>query len=243
MAYSNREKIIGTLRSPARPSTVIDFIPYEFSDRILGFYTGSPLKSGSHMYWRVQNQDIPVQLLACEVSQGTSGFRARMATEDDETLVTNLLDIDSNSGQLKYLRADNDMQAVRFQPPLYAWVEASTFGAQDTFRFDCLNFSKTGLLLAANRASERAPFIEGTLLEMCLHFHSELIQYPIKLMGKVVRVDELRRSHQVLQPKQKFFGVHLLANLDANPNAPTWTQTLSQIEGYYLRSVSQSQAA
>ena len=233
MAYLYREKVLGSLKFADNPQRTIDFQPFEFSERILGFYCGSPLNAKQNLDWQVQDKTIPVELLSCEQLNGVSGFRARLATLEPDAAIPQLLDIDPHTGHLKYLRADGQLQAVRFETPLNIKVLASTFGSQIKFRFDCLNLSKTGLLLASNRASDRAPFIQGTLLELAVSYPDAPVA-SIKLMGKVIRVNHVRPTEVPFVRERHLFGVQLISGIHSEAMARDWPQIVSLIERYHL---------
>jgi len=80
-------------------------------------------------------------------------------------------------------------------------VEAKTLGTRIEYHLALANFSRSGLSMTSAKP-QHIPYQINTLVEMTVDPRSEVLEYPVRCLGKIVRTEQQGRGPQ--------FGVQLI---------------------------------
>ena len=202
MSLVNLDKSLGYLRSPISDE-IIEYEPFEFSAHSLGIISPLDLEPGAFVIMDTHHSGrVPFNILGkAKDNQGL--WRYRLTCPEKDLDLSKVLEIDPNSGRIKFERTGNNLQYARFilNPKIY--VESKTFGSSDTYMLEGVDISRTGMLLCSPKPWGSIPFIENTLLEIKLDMGKRYCSQPLTPLGKVVRkftegmAEELSRYYAV----------------------------------------------
>ncbi len=221
MSIVNLDKSLGSLRCVAS-NELIEYEPYEFSQRCIGILSPIPMVLGSVLVLDSHRNGDLCFKIANKQRQGDL-FRYRLVLDMDGNLAKQL-DIDTRSGKLKYERQNNRLQYARFTIEPQFYVYTRTFGSTDNYVLKGVDVSKSGILLCAPKPYGVIPFIEQTLLEIKLDLGSKLSSQSIEPLGKVVRIYSEGLGNQRI----KYIGVKFVDF--ASNDWEAWNKALETIE-------------
>lgn len=220
------------LLSLSRSQLVIDFKPFEVSDRIIGVETGIPLDRGITVNWSVGDLKTGLTVLSSRAIK-SGVYHTKLALQNNDFCIADLLKKASADDKGPAKSSAKALQAVRFPLNESCLVSINTFGSKDRYSFELVNISRSGALVESHLCqSNKAPFLDNTLIE--IHFdpiRSPLFSFtgaPHYLVAKVVRRRIFKEKNQSFQQ----FGLKVITSEGGED--PSWTRLVNRMEEAHL---------
>lgn len=209
----------------------IKYQPFEISRYGLGIITSQPLDIGSDLVLKSSLGEVPFRVSTQIPASEAGSLRYRLVALDMEADVEQfILDV-ANNEKVAALTLTKNLQHARFDtdPPIP--VIAKTFGSTNRYRFQTVNVSTSGILMALDDEIT-APFNINTLLELELIPNGVWLHEPLSCLGKVIRRNTFAR-HSGQSPVVSF-GIQFLEF--QKDDLKVWQAILKDIERHLLLS-------
>lgn len=149
----------------------IDFSPYGLGEFTLGVVTSIPLEAGLKIDWEIGPHKRQLKVLSSKPFN-SGKYNLRLAMIERDIAIPELLGIRSpdREGFARAWPESSRLQSARFDLEESCPIHLNTFGIQESFQFNIVNISQTGLLVERpSRLPQSAPFIKSTLLEAVIN--------------------------------------------------------------------------
>lgn len=226
MSLVNLSKSVGQIRS-STSHQVIPYKPYEFSASMLGILSPARLEVGSFLLVDTfRCGTIPLEVMSTVLDLFSGLFRYRLRCPEEDVSLTDALEIDSESGRLKFDRAGSCLQFARFKSKRSLMLLTKTFGSRSIYSLQVDDLSRSGILTYSDKPYGGIPYIANTLLECRLILDGDPDQ-AIEPMGKVVRLFDKDKS------RSHFFAIKF-TEMDKIGNK-LWTTFVDRTEETIIR--------